>query len=253
VTGQNGRSDSEFIYGINPVKEALKAGRVRELYISSSRKKELNEILQLSKELNIPLRIVEERFFSSRFPKGHQSIGALVRKKRLTDTAGLLKKVSDRSSCLFLLLDEVEDTRNFGAILRVAEAGGVDGVIIQRRRQAGITPDVVKASAGAFEYVDIAEENNIKYAINLLKEEGFRLIALEAEGEKLLWDVELRGRIGLIIGSEGRGIRETVLRLADEIIKIPMLGKVNSLNVSVAAGIAIYEVLRQKTGKSHES
>jgi 23S rRNA (guanosine2251-2'-O)-methyltransferase len=129
----------------------------------------------------------------------------------------------------------------------------VDGVIIQRRRQAGITPDVVKASAGAFEYVDIAEENNIKYAINLLKEEGFRLIALEAEGEKLLWDVELRGRIGLIIGSEGRGIRETVLRLADEIIKIPMLGKVNSLNVSVAAGIAIYEVLRQKTGKSHES
>jgi len=246
VTGQNGRSESEFIYGINPVKEALKAGRVRELYISSSRKNELNEILQLSKELKIPLRIVEERFFTSRFPKGHQSVGALVRKKILTDTAGLLQKIGDKTSSLLIILDEIEDTRNFGAILRVAEAAGADGVIIQRRRQAGITPEVVKASAGAFEYVDIAEENNIKYAINLLKEEGFRIIALEAKGEKLIWEIELKGRIALIVGSEGGGIRETVLRLADEIIKIPMLGKVNSLNVSVAAGIAIYEVLRQK-------
>jgi len=246
VTGQNGRSESEFIYGINPVKEALKAGRVMELYISSSRKNELNEILQLSKELKIPLRIVEERFFTSRFPKGHQSVGALVRKKILTDTAGLLQKIGDKTSSLLIILDEIEDTRNFGAILRVAEAAGADGVIIQRRRQAGITPEVVKASAGAFEYVDIAEENNIKYAINLLKEEGFRIIALEAKGEKLIWEIELKGRIALIVGSEGGGIRETVLRLADEIIKIPMLGKVNSLNVSVAAGIAIYEVLRQK-------
>lgn len=246
MTGQNGRSESEFIYGINPVKEALKAGRVRELYISSSRKNELNEILQLSKELKIPLRIVEERFFTSRFPKGHQSVGALVRKKILTDTAGLLQKIGDKTSSLLIILDEIEDTRNFGAILRVAEAAGADGVIIQRRRQAGITPEVVKASAGAFEYVDIAEENNIKYAINLLKEEGFRIIALEAKGEKLIWEIELKGRIALIVGSEGGGIRETVLRLADEIIKIPMLGKVNSLNVSVAAGIAIYEVLRQK-------
>lgn len=246
MTGQNGRSESEFIYGINPVKEALKAGRVMELYISSSRKNELNEILQLSKELKIPLRIVEERFFTSRFPKGHQSVGALVRKKILTDTAGLLQKIGDKTSSLLIILDEIEDTRNFGAILRVAEAAGADGVIIQRRRQAGITPEVVKASAGAFEYVDIAEENNIKYAINLLKEEGFRIIALEAKGEKLIWEIELKGRIALIVGSEGGGIRETVLRLADEIIKIPMLGKVNSLNVSVAAGIAIYEVLRQK-------
>lgn len=246
MTGQSGRSDSELIYGINPVKEALRSGRVKELYISQRRKKGLEEFLELAQKAGIPIKWVETSFFDSHFTKGHQSIAALVKKKRLLDTGDLLKKIGSKESSLILILDGIEDPRNLGAILRVAEAGGADGVVIQKHRQAGISSEVIKSSAGAYEYVDIAVENNIKYAINTLKNEGFTIIGTDSKAKKTFWDVSLRGRIGLVMGSEGKGIKETVLRLCDEIVVIPMLGKVNSLNVSVATGIMVFEVIRQR-------
>ncbi len=246
MTGQNGRSDFELIYGVNPVKEAIRAGRVKEIYISEGRKKGLEELFELSKKRSIPVKKVEENFFNSRFPKGHQAIAALVKKKRLLDTGGLLLKVKNKDSAIIIILDEIEDPRNLGAILRVAAAGGADGVILQRYRQTGITSEVIKSSAGAYEYVEIAEENNIKYAINTLKEEGFTIIGAEVNGEKSLWDTDMRGRIGIVIGSEGRGLRKTVLEMCDERVFIPMMGRVNSLNVSVACGIIIFEALRQR-------
>lgn len=246
MTEQSGRLDPELICGINPVKEALRSGRVKELYISETRKKGLEEVLSLSRKADVPVKWVDSSFFDSRFPKGHQSIAALVKKRRLLQTDDLLKKIGSRESSLIIILDEIEDPRNLGAILRVAEAGGADGVVIQRHRQTGISPEVIKSSAGAYEYVDIAVENNIKYAINTLKKEGFTIIGSDSRAEKSLWDVSLRGRIGLVMGSEGKGIRQSVLRLCDEIVCIPMLGKVNSLNVSVATGIMVFEAMRQR-------
>lgn len=246
MTKQSGRSDFELIYGVNPVKEALKAGRVKEVYISEGRKKGLEELFELSLKKEVPVKKVEENFFSSHFPKGHQAVAALVRKKRLLDTGELLLKVKNKDSAIILILDEIEDPRNLGAILRVADAGGADGIILQRYRQAGISSEVIKSSAGAYEYVDIAEENNIKYAINSLKDEGFTIIGAEATGENSLWDTDMRGRIGVVIGSEGRGLRKTVLGMCDEIVFIPMMGNVNSLNVAVACGIIIFEALRQR-------
>ncbi|MFN3740650.1 MAG: 23S rRNA (guanosine(2251)-2'-O)-methyltransferase RlmB [Thermodesulfovibrionales bacterium] len=246
MTGQSGRSDFELIYGVNPVKEALRSGRVKELYISENRKKGLEELFEICKKRAITVKTMEENFFSTRFPKGHQAVAALVRKKRFLDTGELLLKVKDKDSSIILILDEIEDPRNLGAILRVADAGGADGIIIQKYRQAGISSEVIKSSAGAYEYVDIAEESNIKYAINSLKEEGFTIIGAEATGEKSLWDTDMRGRIGIVIGSEGRGLRKTVLRMCDETVFIPMMGNVNSLNVSVACGIIIFEAIRQR-------
>ncbi|MCX7794406.1 MAG: 23S rRNA (guanosine(2251)-2'-O)-methyltransferase RlmB [Thermodesulfovibrionales bacterium] len=246
MTKQSGRSDYEMICGLNPVKEALRARRVKELYISETRKKGLEEILELSKKANITVKWVENSFFDVRFQKGHQSVAALVKKKKVLDTGDLLKKIESRESALVIILDEIEDPRNLGAILRVADAAGADGVVIQKYRQAGISPEVIKSSAGAYEYVDIVMENNIKYSINAFKKEGFTIIGADIKAEKNLWQVDLRGKIGLIMGSEGRGIRETVLKLCDEIVFIPMLGKVNSLNVSVATGIIVFEALRQR-------
>ncbi len=246
MTGQSGRSEFELIYGVNPVKEALRSGRVKEIYISESRKKGLEELFEICKKRAIPVKKVEENFFSSRFAKGHQAVAALVKKKRLIDTGELLLKVKDKDSSIMLILDEIEDPRNLGAILRVADAGGVDGIIIQKYRQVGISSEVIKSSAGAYEYVDIAEESNIKYAINSLKDEGFTIIGAEATAEKSLWDTDMRGKIGIVIGSEGRGLRKTVLGMCDETVFIPMMGNVNSLNVSVACGIIIFEALRQR-------
>ncbi len=245
MTVQNGQSSYEYIYGVNPVIEALRADRVLEIFLSEKRKKGLQRILDISSKKGISVRIVEEDFFST-FPKGHQSIAARVKRKRLLDTASLLKEIGSKEEALIIILDEIEDPRNVGAIIRVAEASGTDGLIIQRHRQAGITPAVIKASAGAFEFVRIAEENNIKYGIRLLKDEGFRIIAAEATAKTFLWDVELKGRIGLVVGSESKGIRETVLRLCDEIVRIPMVGRINSLNVSVATGVLVFEILRQR-------
>lgn len=243
---QNGRSDFDFVYGVNPVMEALKAGRVKEIYISDSRRKELKKIIDRCGTSDFSVKIVDDSFFNSRFPKGHQSIAARVESKRALDTVELIEKVLPKTDGFFIVLDEIEDPRNFGAILRVADASGADGVIIQRHRQAGVGPGVIKASAGAYEFVDIAEESNIKYAINTLKEYGFRIIGADAGGRTLLWETDLTGRIGLVIGSEARGIRQTILRLCDEVIKIPMMGKINSLNVSVATGVIAFEVLRQR-------
>lgn len=239
----------EWIYGINPVLEAVRSGRtVKTVYLLVTRREGADSLQDEISGRGILIKKADAVFFESRFPKGHQGIAAHVAPRRYASLDELLIIPSQRrEQALFLILDLIEDPRNFGAILRVADAGGVHGAVIQSHRSATLTPEAVKASAGASEYVPVAMVSNIKHAIREMKEEGITIIGAEAGGESTVWNCEMRGPLAVVVGSEGRGIRRTVRDDCDIIIKIPMKGRVNSLNASVAAGIMIFEVMRQRS------
>lgn len=241
-----------WIYGLNPVREALRAGRnIKEVYLSSSRDEKISLIGEEVEKRKIPLKIVDIKFFNNLFPKGHQGVAAKVLQKEYVDFYVLLDIPVKKSELpFFLVLDCIEDPRNFGAILRSAEAAGVHGVIIQAHRSAGVGPEVSKASAGAIEYIPVSQVSNIKHAISEMKERGITIIGAEVNSELVLWDVDLTVPVALVIGSEGKGLRKTVAEQCDFIASLPIKGMVNSLNASVAAGIVIFEVLRQRIRKN---
>lgn len=239
--------EKEWIYGVNPVIEAIRSGRdIKRIYISSSRKEKLKHILREAERRHIDLTVIEKGFFDLRFPKGHQGMAALVEKKGPVSLEDLIDIPYQRSEpAFFVVLDCIEDPRNVGAIIRTAEAAGVHGVILQAYRSSGISPEMVKTSAGAIEYMPLSIVPNIKQAIRLMKERGILVIGAEAGDYPAPWDVDLTGSIGIIVGSEGKGLRRTVKDSCDIIISLPMRGKVNSLNVSVATGVLLFEILRQ--------
>lgn len=238
----------EWLYGFNPVLEAIKSGRkIKTVYISRQRHEQIQNIIEIAKAEGIRVEFAEKNFFDTKFHKGHQGIAALVAQKKLLSIDELLS-ISEKSgeTLFFLVLDCIEDPRNFGAILRVADAAGVHGVVFQSHRAAGITPIVSKASAGALEYVNLAEVVNIKHAIDKMKKLNITIVGAEAGSELTPWDIDMEGPMAFVIGSEGQGLRKTVREMCDFVVSLPMRGKVNSLNVSVATGILSYEVIRQR-------
>ena len=250
--GLTGRSSqgSEWIYGINPVLEAIRAGRnIQGLFLSSGKHDSLR-ILEIKKEAaqrNISIVKADVRFFISTFPKGHQGVAAKVLPKAycgLEESLGI--PITKGETPLFIILDCIEDPRNFGAILRVADAAGVHGVIIQSYRSAPIGSEVSKSSAGAVEYVPVTMVANIKHAVKEIKERGITVVGADAGADKVLWDLDLTIPLALIIGSEGTGLRKTVKEHCDVLVRLPMQGKINSLNVSVATGVVLFEILRQR-------
>ena len=207
----------------------------------------MHPLIELAGSKSIPIKFVDKDFFESRFDKGHQGIAAAIAPKKVLDVGELIDRAYRKSATpLFLVLDCIEDPRNFGAILRVADAAGADGVIFQSRRSAGLTPVVYKASAGAIVHVNLAEMVNIKHALKQMKERDITIIGAEADSPTSLWDIEMKVPLTVIIGSEGEGIRRTVRDMCDTVVKLPMQGTVNSLNVSVATGIILYEAMRQR-------
>jgi 23S rRNA (guanosine2251-2'-O)-methyltransferase len=241
-------SSEHLIYGTNPVHEILRSDRkAHTIYVLRHSEKHLGKIIELAKQDHIPVKVVDKDFFESRFEKGHQGIAISVSPKKTMDIDDLIETAfGENKSPIFIVLDCIEDPRNFGAILRVADAAGVNGVVFQSRRAAGISPLVYKASAGAVEYVNLSEVVNIKHAITKMKEKDVVIIGAEADSDTGLWDVDLTGPVAIILGSEGEGLRQTVQGLCDIIVNLPMNGMVNSLNVSVATGILVYEVIRQR-------
>jgi len=254
--GPTGRSSqsSEWIYGLNPVLEAIRAGRnIQGLFISPGRH-DSPRILEIKKEAaqrNISIVKADAQFFDSTFSKGHQGIAAKVLPKAYCDLEELLRiPITKGETSLFIILDCIEDPRNFGAILRVADAAGIHGVIIQSYRSAPISPGVSKSSAGALEYVPVSMVANIKHAMKEMKERGITVVGADAGAAKVLWDIDLKVPLALVLGSEGKGLRKTVKEHCDILVKIPMQGKINSLNVSVAAGVVLFEILRQRMKNS---
>jgi 23S rRNA (guanosine2251-2'-O)-methyltransferase len=237
-----------WVYGVNPVREALRSGRaVRSVHIYSGRKKGVGDIRAEAEERGVPIKAERAEFFDSRFPKGHQGVAAQIEQKGYVSLEELLRIPEERGEApFFVILDEVEDPRNLGAVLRTAEAAGVHGVVIQKHRQAGLGPIAIKASAGASEHIALSTVPNIKNAIYKMKEMGVTVVGAEAGGDALPWQADLSGPLALVVGSEGRGLRRTVREKCDIIIGLPMRGRVNSLNASVAAGVLIYEALRQR-------
>ncbi|MEK7864954.1 MAG: 23S rRNA (guanosine(2251)-2'-O)-methyltransferase RlmB [Nitrospirota bacterium] len=241
-----------WIYGLNPVFEALRARRnIKEVYISSGRHEKLFLIKKETESRGIALRIVDVAFFNERFPKGHQGIAVKVSEKGYMDLYELLNIPEKRNEIpFFLILDCIEDPGNVGAILRSADAAGVHGVIVQEHRSAGLSPAVSKASAGAVEYVPVSQVSNIKHAISEMKEREITIIGAESGSGNMPWDVDFSVPAGLVIGSEGRGLRKTVAEKCDFVVSIPMRGRVNSLNVSAAGAVLMFEVLRQRVRKN---
>ncbi|HSW62070.1 MAG TPA: 23S rRNA (guanosine(2251)-2'-O)-methyltransferase RlmB [Dissulfurispiraceae bacterium] len=250
--GPRPEDTGDFIYGINPVHEALKSGRpLFALYVLNTEHRNVFSLIRLAEQQHIPVRRIGRDFFDMRFDKGHQGIAAHVARKKMLSTDDLPKLLAQaKGHALFLVADCIEDPRNFGAMLRTAEAAGVDGVIFQEQRSAGISPTVAKASAGALEHLSLVETVNIKHALRILKEEGVMIVGAEAGSNKQPWDIDLARPVAIVMGSEGEGMRRTVRELCDAVVALPMRGKVGSLNVSVAAGIMLFEVLRQRAQKS---
>jgi len=242
----------EWIYGLNPVFEALRAGRnIKTVYVSSGRHEKAGQLRHVAEQRGIPVETPDPAFFDSRFPKGHQGVAARVVQKGYISLDELLAVPEKRNEpALFVILDGIEDPRNFGAILRSSDAAGVHGVVIQSHRSASLGPEVAKTSAGAVEYIPVSMVPNIKHAMREMKEKGIMIVGSEAGDYPALWEADLTVPLALVIGSEGKGARKTVKENCDTIVNIPMRGKIKSLNASVAAGVALFEILRQRSIKN---
>jgi 23S rRNA (guanosine2251-2'-O)-methyltransferase len=232
--------------------EALRGGRrVLRLHVSARRVKSLAGIVERARETGVEIAVIHDmRFFESRWPKGHQGVAAEVEGGGSTDLDSLLAiPGSSGEPALFVVLDEIEDPRNAGAIIRTAEAAGAHGLVVQERRSANLAgPIVAKASAGAIEHIAITVVPNVKNALDAMAEAGVLIVGAEAGGEDAPWDIDMRGPIALVVGSEGRGLRRVVRERCAKVASIPMRGMVNSLNASVAVGALLYEVIRQRAG-----
>jgi 23S rRNA (guanosine2251-2'-O)-methyltransferase len=246
-TGKS-RSDSEWIYGLNPVLEAIRAGRfIKCIFVSSVRRDRVSEIKKKAEEKEIPVKVLDPVFFDRSFPKGHQGVAAEASSKDYISLDQLLDIPHKENHIpFFLIIDCIEDPRNFGAILRVADAAGIHGVVIQSHRSVTLSPEVSKVSAGASEYVPVSMIPNIKHAIHEMKERGITMVGADAGAKDSLWDVDLTAPLALVVGSEGKGLRRTICALCDILISIPMHGRINSLNVSVATGVLAFEIIRQR-------
>ena len=241
------------IIGINPVLEALKAGRpVKRILVSDQRKqdRDVQMILRLARESGAEVRFAGRDALNREAPgASHQGIIAFASAKQYATFDDILRLPADRGQApLFLVLDGVEDPRNLGAILRTADAAGVHGVIIPERRAVGLTETVSKAAAGALEHVSVVKVVNIVNALEELKQAGVWVVGAEAGGETVYWNADFIRPTALVLGGEDRGVRRLVRERCDYLVSLPLMGRISSLNVSVAAGILLYEAIRQRSG-----
>jgi 23S rRNA (guanosine2251-2'-O)-methyltransferase len=243
-------NDENIIFGINPVLEKLKASTsdILEILIADSAgRAPLREISQEATRLGLPLVRVHPKTLD-RIVGGQRHQGVVVRVEAYIylPFADLLKEISSSSaSSRILVLDGLTDPRNFGALLRTAEAVRVSYIIIPKDRSVGVTPVVMKASAGAVHHVRISKVTNLRRAMSDLKDHGFWTVGLDGSSKETIYDKTYPERLAVVLGSEGAGVRPVNLRECDFVVSIPMLGKITSLNVAVAGAVFLYELLRQ--------
>jgi 23S rRNA (guanosine2251-2'-O)-methyltransferase len=234
-----------LIFGINPVLEALKAGRVSRLRVGDRNSPRIGEILRLAAAGGVEVQQVGRAILDPAAHSGaHQGVVAELVQPRDWSPAELVREA--RGPALIVVLDGIEDPHNVGAILRTADAAGADGVIRQTRHAAAIGGAAAKASAGAIAHVKVAEVVNIARALEELKAAGVWTAGLAADGDKRYDLLDMTGPTALVLGAEGTGLRRLVRERCDWLVSIPMKGHVDSLNVSVASGIVLFEALRQR-------
>jgi 23S rRNA (guanosine2251-2'-O)-methyltransferase len=241
--------DTEILYGVHPVLEALRAGRRHwvEICVAAGKgSSRLSPVLDEARGRQVPVREVSDRELAALTrASNHQGVAARVGPYPYDGPPESFR--AEGQSPFWLLLDGVVDPRNLGAMLRTALGAGVEGVVIAKDRSASATSAVSRASAGALEHVKLVRVTNLNRTIEAMKSDGLWIAGLDADGERLLFEADLSGPLGLVVGGEGRGLRPLVRRNCDFLIRIPQSGPVDSLNASTAGAVALYEAVRQRT------
>lgn len=245
---------SEFkIEGRNAVIELLKGDRTinKILIARGDRQGSINEIIKLAKQNKVIVTEVDRNKLDTYSEtKHHQGVIAFVSPVEYKDVDYILNVAKEREEDPFILIaDEIEDPHNLGALIRSAEIAGCHGVIIPKRRAVAVTEIVSKVSVGATEYMPIARVNNINETIRELKEKGVWIVGTDGSANTLYYDQDLTGPIAIVVGSEGRGMNKLTMKSCDFLVKIPMMGKITSLNASVSGGIVMFEALKQRLKK----
>lgn len=242
--------NSDFIFGIRAVIEAIKSGKeIEKVLIKKGLRGELfGELFSLVKELRIPFQYVPIEKIDRVTRKNHQGIVAYTSPIEYKNIEEILPSLFEQGKTpLFLILDQVSDVRNFGAIARTAECAGVDAIIIPTKGSAQVNSDAIKTSAGALHKIPVCRTESLKDTIKFIKESGVQIIAATEKSDDLYYQADYTLPTAIIMGSEEKGVYIEFLKLADQNVKIPILGEIESLNVSVAAAIITYEAVRQRS------
>lgn len=238
------------IEGRNPVLEALKAERPIEkiLIAKGAEQGSTKKIIGIAKDKGIPIQYVEKQYIQKQAnTQNHQGVIAYASAYEYSELEDVIFRAGTRKEDLFIIiLDGIEDPQNLGAIIRTADAVGAHGVIIPKRRSVGLTATTIKASAGAVEHVPIVRVSNLVQCVKKLKDLGVWVTAAHMDGDNY-FKADLKGNIAVVIGSEGKGISKLMLENCDFTVKMPMKGKITSLNASVAAAVLMYDIVRQRT------
>nr|WP_027630441.1 23S rRNA (guanosine(2251)-2'-O)-methyltransferase RlmB [Ruminiclostridium cellobioparum] len=242
--------DNDKLEGRNSILEALRANRtINKLFvIKGEREGSIRQIVAMAREKGIIVTEVEKSALDSMSSsRSHQGVIAFVAVKEYVEVDDILQLAQEKGQPPFIIiLDEIADPHNFGAILRTANAVGAHGVIIPKRRAIGLTSAVSKAAAGAVEYVPVSRVTNIAQTIEYLKKNNVWVVGTDATGEKAFYESDLKGPLALVVGSEGEGMGKLIREKCDFVVNIPMQGEISSLNASVAAAIVMYEILKQR-------
>ena len=238
-----------FIYGMHPILEALHSEReIEKIVVSTSlRGQSVGELRSLCEKKQVPLQYVPNEWFNKMPRVNHQGIIGYLSVIEYQPVEQILPMIYDKGETPFLLiLDRITDVRNFGAIARTAECAGIHAIIVPSRGHALINSDAVKTSAGALNTIPVCREDNLKDTITYLKNSGLLIVAATEKAKSDYTDVEMTGPVALIMGSEEDGISPAYLEMCDVKIRIPLYGEIASLNVSVATGVVLYEIIRQR-------
>ncbi|MDK2908958.1 MAG: rRNA (guanosine2251-2-O)-methyltransferase [Bacteroidales bacterium] len=241
--------DTQLIYGLRPVMEAIKAGRDFErLYIQKNIEGEgIRQLRQLLANYHIHYQFVPVEKLNRLTQGNHQGVVGILSYIAYSDIEQLLPGIFEKGEIPFLVIaDRITDVRNFGAIARTAECAGVHAIVVPDQESAMINADALKTSAGALARIPVCRSSNLRVTALFLRESGVKIIAVSEKGNENYTQTDLTGPVALILGSEENGISPQLLKMADHICKIPLLGEIASLNVSVASGIVMYEVVRQR-------
>lgn len=236
-----------ILFGYHAAEEALKKDvrRVNQIWTSRAHSSSrLQRLIRMAREQKIPVHIVDSKalFRLTENPR-HQDIVLEVSPYKYQDADSLLETVTDES--IFCILDEIQDTTNLAALIRTAEGAGVQGIFLPDRRSAAVTATTARLSAGALEHIKIGRVTNLAQWIETMQQKGIRVICADSSATKIWYEADFSGPVAILVGNEFKGVRRLLKDKSDELVRIPMLGKVASLNVNVAAAILLYEAVRQ--------
>ena len=238
------------IEGRNPVTEAIKSGRTIDKILVQSGEKNgsIRKIIALAREKKIVISEVDRaRLDKLSETKSHQGVIAFAAAKEYSTIEEILELAKEKGESPFVIIaDDLNDPHNLGSIIRTANAAGAHGVIIPKRNSVGLSPVVDKTSAGALEFTKVARVSNLASAIDTLQKANVWLVAADMDGDKTIYEHDFSGGVGIVVGSEGKGVSRLVKEKCDFVVRIPMNGQINSLNASVAASLMIYEVVRTR-------